>query len=65
VAGSIIVNDGVNSFTVTAVSISTTQTNTKIGFIQCDVSSGLTQFRTYKLVANNSTSASVLFSAEL
>jgi hypothetical protein len=65
VASSMAVNDGVNNFAVTAAAISTTQTNTKTGFLQCDVSSGLTQFRPYKLVANNSTSASVLFSAEL
>jgi hypothetical protein len=65
VASSTAVNDGVNNFAVTATAISTTQTNTKTGFLQCDVSSGLTQFRPYKLIANNSTSASVLFSAEL
>ena len=66
VSGSTVaVIDGVTVFAATAIGTSVDQMNTKVGFISITVASGLTQFRPYKLSANNSTSASVIFSAEL
>jgi len=55
--------DGVTLFTATNAAINTQSRN--IGTLNITVASGLTQFRPYELLANNSTSSFLGFTAEL
>jgi hypothetical protein len=50
---------------VTAINVSSNQTTTTNGFVGITVTGGLTAGRAYKLIANNTTSASIIYSAEL
>jgi hypothetical protein len=64
-ASTLALGDGQSLFALTSLSIATDQASTKIGFLNCSVASGLTIYRPLKLIANNSLSAYVIFSAEL
>jgi hypothetical protein len=58
-------SDGVSAYTVTVISLATSQTNTRMAAINFTVASGLTAGRTYRIEANSSTTAYLGFSAEL
>jgi hypothetical protein len=61
----LILYDGVTTYTCTTCAIDTSQTSPKVQSLIPEVASGLTQYRPYILMANNSTSAYIGFSAEL
>ena len=58
-------SDGVTAYTVTVISLATSQTNTRMAAVNFSVASGLTAGRTYRIEANSSTTAYLGFSAEL
>jgi hypothetical protein len=57
--------DGAAFFAVTGTTIDTGINTPRLPYVNCGVASGLTQFRPYFLIANNTTSAFLAFSAEL
>jgi hypothetical protein len=57
--------DGSTVTAVTDVAADANQTNEKVIFLVCTVSSGLTQHRPYKLLANNNSAGNLIFSSEL
>jgi hypothetical protein len=64
-SGAFTVADGAGGGgSASAINISTNQATTTNGFINVTCS-GLTAGRAYKLIANNTTSASLIYSAEL
>jgi hypothetical protein len=57
--------DNSATIAVTVASLTTNKSNSKLAVITTSVASGLTQYRPYFVLANNSTSAYIAFSAEL
>ena len=64
VSGSIVIADGVNSFTIFVLSIPENQQGLQQVTVN-STSSGLTQFRPYRIQANNNTTSRLIFTAEL
>ena len=64
VSGSIQISDGANGFVIFVLSVGTVQSNSQQIVLNA-TSSGLTQFRTYRLENNNNTTSRIFFIAEL
>ena len=64
VSGSIQISDGANGFVIFVLSVGTVQSNSQQIVLNA-TSSGLTQFRTYRLENNNNTTSRIFFLAEL
>ncbi len=64
-SGSFQASDGAAATAITSISIITTQSSSLIASLRGVVASGLTTYRPYRIETNNSTTANVLFSAEL
>lgn len=58
-------SDGAAAFTVTSLSIASSQTNSRMAAINFSTAGGLTQYRIYRIEANSSATAYLGFSAEL
>jgi hypothetical protein len=58
-------SDGTTGTACTAISLATSQSNTRMATINFSTGGGLTQYRPYRIEANSSTTAYLGFSAEL
>jgi hypothetical protein len=63
--GNIQISDTGFAAITTSITIDSNGTGTRIAHLLCSVSSGVTQYRTYRLENANNTTANILFSAEL
>jgi len=63
--GNVHIGNGVVGYTITSLTISSNQSGAKRAIISAGGASGMTQFRAYRIEANNDATARLNFSAEL